>query len=526
MRKLLQVFIAVALLVAASIPAQANNLDGIWRAKLEVQPGVAITLGLTIRDNQLYYDSPNQGAFDIKPTRTNLSATSVSFADDRASLSFTGNLVDGNLSGQFKQGRNYDITFYKLTGDAINRLNFEGAYRGNLAIDDQTQLPLVLHVAVLAEGYLATLDSPRQQSYGIPVSNLQISDEALQFNSPMLQASYRGSAIRGGYQGEFKQGATLPLTLLKNVAANNQDYQQPSFGEQGGAAAIVTASGFKPTFYGNHNATTLYEIGSVSKTMVSYLLADAIASDSVQAKTKLQSIFSQAPSTITLEQLATHTSGLPRLPANLFDGAAATNPYAHYGLTELTEALAEVELTDGSHLYSNFAYGVLAEAIAKRQQTSLAVLLKQVLFTPAGMTHAQLALADSPPALNLAQGHNSLGQVVPHWTFQSLAGAGAVLATVEDMSRYVQFLMAKSANQDPIVMNLLQPRLQQSSCCAQALGWMISYDDEQRPYAWHNGQTGGFSSFVGFYLDGSKGVVVLNNQATSVNEQALQLLTH
>jgi len=90
----------------------------------------------------------------------------------------------------------------------------------------------------------------------------------------------------------------------------------------------------------------------------------------------------------------------------------------------------------------------------------------------------------------------------------------------------VQFLMAKSANQDPIVTSLLQPRLQQSSCCAQALGWMISYDDEQRPYAWHNGQTGGFSSFVGFYLDGSKGVVVLNNQATSVNEQALQLLTH
>lgn len=126
-----------------------------------------------------------------------------------------GNLVDGNLRGQFKQGRNYDITFYKLTGDAINRLNFEGAYRGNLAIDEETQLPLVLHVAVLAEGYLATLDSPRQQSYGIPVSNLQISDEALQFNSPMLQASYRGSAIRGGYQGEFKQGATLPLTLLK-----------------------------------------------------------------------------------------------------------------------------------------------------------------------------------------------------------------------------------------------------------------------------------------------------------------------
>ena len=122
-------------------------------------------------------------------------------------------------------------------------------------------------------------------------------------------------------------------------------------------------------------------------------------------------------------------------------------------------------------------------------------------------------------------GHNVLGEPIAHWHFKALAGAGAVVSTPYDMTRYIQTLMEKVKNSDKAVTTLLTSRKTIKGCCQQALSWMISEDNSGKPYAWHNGQTAGFSSFVGFYLDGSKGVVVLNAQSVNVNSDALTLLT-
>ena len=49
--------------------------------------------------------------------------------------------------------------------------------------------------------------------------------------------------------------------------------------------------------------------------------------------------------------------------------------------------------------------------------------------------------------------------------------------------------------------------------------WITSADT-----TWHNGGTGGFSSWVGFYRDSGRAVVVLNNTAASVDEVGIALM--
>src|SRR6185436_7897530 len=77
---------------------------------------------------------------------------------------------------------------------------------------------------------------------------------------------------------------------------------------------------------------------------------------------------------IRLVELATHTSGLPRLPGNLRPKDAA-NPYADYGSAALYEFLAEFALparADPTPVYSNLGFGLLGHALALRLETGFA----------------------------------------------------------------------------------------------------------------------------------------------------------
>ncbi len=523
--KIKHVLLCLGLLLLCTQPATAQeSIDGIWRAEHEVQPGVKLVLGITIRENRITFDSPNQGMFDQRLSYQRIDGNQVAFKNAAANFSFNGTLKDNTIVGSFTQGATKPLTFYRLDDVGIARLHYEGAYRGRLEVTADSTLPLVLNVAATAFGFLATLDSPAQQSYGIPTSDFTITDDTLRFNSPFINASFDGKVKESAYVGTFTQGKRYSLTLNKPQADNQAINYNPKLGKHGGAVAIISPDNISVRFYGDHDASTLYEIGSVTKTMVGYALAQMVQAEQVSLSTPIADYIAAAPAALTFDTLSTHTSGLPRLPANLLADANPQNPYQHYSLEQIEAALAAVELTPTTYEYSNFGYGVLAQALAKANGTTVADLFKQYIFTPLAMTHSFLALSDVEPNANLADGYNAASQKVSHWTFDSLAGAGAVVASTHDISLYIQGLMKKAGKGDPMVAAMLKPRHRISTCCEQTMGWVLSFDTKQRAYAWHNGQTGGFSSFVGFYLDGSHGVVVLNNQSIPVNDEALALL--
>jgi serine-type D-Ala-D-Ala carboxypeptidase/endopeptidase len=103
----------------------------------------------------------------------------------------------------------------------------------------------------------------------------------------------------------------------------------------------------------------------------------------------------------------------------------------------------------------------------------------------------------------------------PAWTFDALAGAGALVSTARDQLAMIEAQLEAAAGSK----ELLRPamRLTQEAQLARerdnmGLGWQI--DGEGR--YWHNGGTGGFHSFVGFDPKARRGVVVLASTSLSL----------
>ena len=523
---------AIVVTVAACCSSQsaANDFAGLWRGELEFQPNFSLVIGLNVADNTATLASPNQGMLDHPLSTYAVDGNTMTFTAADLNISFTGERQGDQVVGTFTQGQSFPLTLKKLTTEDIERLAFEGQYDGALKINGN-DLPLQVNIAVVSEGYVGTLDSPTQQTFGLALSDLIINEQQLSFASPLLQANYQGERVaeaeQASYTGLWLQGRPLGLTLTKRGEDKPAPtVELPQLGEQGGAYAVITPAAVEQHYYAEHGDTTQYEIGSVSKTFIAYLLAQAALEGKLSLATPLQGIIDEAPQGITLESLATHTSGLPRLPEDLFTGANGQDPYAHYDLQRLRTALQQQKLGAPQHQYSNYGVGALGEALALAYESRLSDLLTTKIFQPMAMADTYLATPGSTPTgTQLAVPHDSMGSRVAPWHFQALAGAGAIVSTLPDMVRYVQTLQQQLQQQPQLASLLLTPRIDLGECCEQALGWLLETDAEGKIFAWHNGQTAGFSSYVGFYLDGSRAVVVLNNQATDVNAEAKRLLT-
>lgn len=282
----------------------------------------------------------------------------------------------------------------------------------------------------------------------------------------------------------------------------------------------------RPGDSGVPDADTVYEIGSVTKTMTGLLLADAVVAGKARLDQPVAELLPAyaipglAGQQITVGQLATQFSGLPRLPANLAP-ADMRNPYAGYGETQLRTFLAGHTLTrapGAAYEYSNLAYGLLGTAMATQANMSYEELLQARIFRPLGMVSTFTA---GTPALRarLAPGHLVDGKPAANWDFQAIAGAGAVRSSARDMIAYMQSYMRSAS---PAQQLAVQPQRMLAGegggdgVKRIGLAWMLD-QVKGRPFAWHNGQTGGYASFAGYTLDGKRGVVVLSSTARDVD---------
>ncbi|MEM9188148.1 MAG: serine hydrolase [Myxococcota bacterium] len=263
--------------------------------------------------------------------------------------------------------------------------------------------------------------------------------------------------------------------------------------------------------------TTLFEIGSVTKTFTGLLLADETLRSELTLETSVGELLPDASladgvGQITLAELSTHRSGLPRLPSN-FTPADPQNPYADYTEDLLFGALETVELTPNpEYAYSNLGVGLLGTLISRQAETSYEALLRDRVFGPLAMNDSTVTLTDAQRS-RLAPGRDSELRPAPPWDFQALAGAGAIRSSARDMLRYVEaYLTGEPASLHEALAVSVRPQAE-SPGLRLGLGWHISGDPET---VWHNGETGGYHSFVAFTPSRNVGVVVLSAGATSV----------
>lgn len=265
---------------------------------------------------------------------------------------------------------------------------------------------------------------------------------------------------------------------------------------------------------------TAFEIGSVSKTMTAALLAARIARGELALDDPLARLLPsrmRAPAygdrQITLAHVVTHTSGLPRLPPQ-WRVVDPRNPYASLTEADLRAALiaTRLERAPGTAFeYSNFAIMVLSLALARRSGKDFETLLREELFLPLAMHGAYIARP--PRGVRLAQGHISSGRDTPPWDFPvDMAGVGGVRATLGDMVRYVEAQLG--ARQSAITPALVLSQKVVSAVAGQTMGmgWFLSTVDGYR-LVFHEGATGGYSSFVGFDPTLRRGVVLLSDTA-------------
>jgi len=273
---------------------------------------------------------------------------------------------------------------------------------------------------------------------------------------------------------------------------------------------------------------TVYEIGSITKTFTATLLAQAVLSGGLTLETPVSRLLpdfnipSHGDKEITLGDLATQHSGLPRLPANLLPRDAA-NPYADYDAAKLKAFLASYALTrdpGAAYEYSNLGFGLLGYALAQTQHTTYDAAIDETILTPLRMTMSGTGLTDAMRA-HLAPGHDQNGAAAKNWDLDALAGAGAVRSTANDMLRYLRANMGDAPAPLLAAMKLAQaPRSDMNKTMHVGLAWITTPNG----IVWHNGETGGYHSFLGFTADRRRGVVILSNTAVNFDDLGFAML--
>jgi len=297
---------------------------------------------------------------------------------------------------------------------------------------------------------------------------------------------------------------------------------------------VIHTYNYGETAAGNNQlpeVTSIYEIGSITKTFTATLLAyyanegklkltDPITKylpDSVSANKELQGI--------TLEMLSNHTSGLSRLPDNFeFHSSDPYDPYKDYTKKHLYEYLKTCKLNSKSgesYAYSNFGVGLLGSILEQVSGKPFGEMVKEVICTPLGMqnTEQYLTIAQRKRFVTV---YNEDGKATSPWTFQVLAACGALRSTLEDMLLYLKVNMIPSQTELSKAIKLTH-QITYNKDIKLGLGWHVIVVNGIE-YYFHDGATFGCSSFLAFNIEKKLGIIVLSNSGISTNDLGVSLI--
>ncbi|WP_196894365.1 serine hydrolase domain-containing protein [Aureivirga marina] len=260
------------------------------------------------------------------------------------------------------------------------------------------------------------------------------------------------------------------------------------------------------------NQNAIFEVGSISKVFTSTLLADLIT----RKKVKSQDLISKKlpfklndSVNFTYEELATHTSGLPRLPVNMMAlKVDMSNPYLIYTNELLEDYLKNsVVLTEkGKYAYSNTGAGLLGYTIEKIEKKPYEEILKKRIFSVYGMKNSTSQRENVTN--RLVEPLDYRGNVTSNWDFKALAGAGAILSSTEDLTKF----LAAHLSQKHKKLNLTREKtVTVNERLSLGLGWHIIKDKEGKNIYWHNGATGGYTTSMILDMENKQAIVLLTN---------------
>ncbi|MGC8462163.1 MAG: serine hydrolase domain-containing protein [Acidimicrobiales bacterium] len=275
---------------------------------------------------------------------------------------------------------------------------------------------------------------------------------------------------------------------------------------------------------------TPFEIGSVTKGLTGMLLADAVERGETGLDTTVAALLPETTGypvgSVMLRELATHTSGLPRLPRSpvtvarmLAAGYFGVDPYRGSTVSGVVAAACRQRLLGrGSYRYSNLGAAVLGHGLARAAGCGYADLLDARVFAPLGMTGSG---SDLP---GVRRGWTALGRRSWPWHAGGYGPAGTgVVCTPNDIALLATGLLEGSAPGRVAIRPIAQARPGPPGRST-GLFWVIDHHaDSGRTMVWHNGQTGGYSAFLALYPQARRAVAVLADTANVARQQRIAL---
>lgn len=319
------------------------------------------------------------------------------------------------------------------------------------------------------------------------------------------------AALTGGQQAHASEVPSVSTWLQEQASAGH--VASATYAEIDGEDIRSGGVGHRDGVSGEApNADTQYQFGSITKVFTHLLLAERVAAGTLTYNSSIGELLpaavvpkNPAVAKITLQSLATHHSGLPRLPANL-DLSNTVDPYAGYDQAALYAGITttrDQQPLGSFYAYSNFGVGLLGHLLGRQSGEGYHEAVISEVVEPLGLTRT--AFERGGNSARAMQG----GEPVQPWGFDdALTGAGGLSGSVNDLARLAQAFMGKHEHS-------LKHALADDLTVVASAGqfdvtrvWHVARAGDA-PIFWHNGGTAGFHTFVGFRPDSGRGVAIL-----------------
>jgi D-alanyl-D-alanine-carboxypeptidase/D-alanyl-D-alanine-endopeptidase len=195
------------------------------------------------------------------------------------------------------------------------------------------------------------------------------------------------------------------------------------------------------------NENTLFDIGSITKTFTTLLLADMVKQGIVNLTDPIDKYLPASVKVpefngikITLEDLGTHTSGLPEWPSNIWLNNKVGTINQHYNASLLYQGLSNTKLTrePGSKFqYSSFGIGLLGHILSLKAGIPFDQLLKDRILNVLGMNDTKITLSQNEIKNRFPVGHLGGKEISTPTIPTIMADAGAYRSTAADLLKYV-----------------------------------------------------------------------------------------
>ena len=315
--------------------------------------------------------------------------------------------------------------------------------------------------------------------------------------------------------------ADLPAMMNRDIAPMLRRLDLAA--ADGGAGIVVGVSeqGVRRIMaYGAAKPDSLFEIGSITKTFTGLLLAQMAVRKDLDLRDPVRDLLPisvprpTAGYDVTLLDLATHHSGLPRMPDNGGPGTQRET-YTNYQTSDLYDFIKRHGLakpSDTRYLYSNVGFAILGAALMNRAGASYPELLARGITGPLGMRDTAITL---PPDLQarLIQGYDHDRHPTPPWDLSgAYASAGGIRSTAADMLTYLEAQLHPERSPFPAALAASQRvRAEVAGEIGVALAW--EFDPATGAYS-HGGATGGYTSVSFFNPRRDAAGVILVNSAS------------